>query len=109
MADAAPNKRPPPTKSAAGAKGKGKAVISRDNTKRRIAIGLNVRNRDIQSVVNDIQKQLTAQLKLPPGYLITYGGQFQNLIDAKQRLMIAVPLALALIFMLLFFTFGSLG
>ena len=87
----------------------GPSVISRDNTKRRIAIGLNVRNRDIQSVVNDIQKQLTAQLKLPPGYLITYGGQFQNLIDAKQRLMIAVPLALALIFMLLFFTFGSLG
>lgn len=86
----------------------GPSLISRDNTKRRIAIGLNVRNRDIQSVVNDIKTQLAAQLKLPPGYLVTYGGQFQNLIDAKQRLMIAVPLALALIFMLLYFTFGSI-
>lgn len=84
------------------------SLISRDNTKRRIAIGLNVRNRDIQSVVADIQNQLTKQLKLPPGYLITYGGQFQNLIDARQRLMVAVPVALALIFILLFFTFGSL-
>lgn len=86
----------------------GPSLISRDNTKRRIAIGLNVRNRDVQSVVNDIQTQLASQLKLPPGYLITYGGAFQNLIDAKQRLMIAVPVALALIFVLLFFTFGSL-
>ncbi len=86
----------------------GPSLISRDNTKRRIAIGLNVRNRDVQSVVNDIQTQLSSQLKLPTGYLITYGGAFQNLIDAKQRLMIAVPVALALIFMLLFFTFGSL-
>lgn len=85
----------------------GPSLISRDNTRRRIAIGLNVRNRDVQSVVNDIQMQLTSQLKLPPGYLITYGGQFQNLIDAKKRLTIAVPVALALIFMLLFFTFGS--
>ena len=86
----------------------GPSLISRDNTKRRIAIGLNVRNRDVQSVVNDIQTQLSSQLKLPTGYLITYGGAFQNLIDAKQRLMIAVPVALAMIFILLFFTFGSL-
>lgn len=86
----------------------GPSLISRDNTKRRIAIGLNVRNRDVQSVVDDIQAQLASQLKLPTGYFITYGGAFQNLIDAKQRLMIAVPVALALIFMLLFFTFGSL-
>uniref|UniRef100_UPI0026265F5D CusA/CzcA family heavy metal efflux RND transporter n=1 Tax=Hydrotalea sp. TaxID=2881279 RepID=UPI0026265F5D len=86
----------------------GPSLISRDNTKRRIAIGLNVRNRDVQSVVNDIQTQLSSQLKLPTGYLITYGGAFQNLIAAKQRLMIAVPVALALIFMLLFFTFGSI-
>ncbi len=82
--------------------------IARDNTKRRIAIGLNVRNRDVQSVVNDIQKQLTVKLKLPPGYYITYGGQFQNLIDAKQRLMIMVPIALFIILALLFITFGSL-
>lgn len=86
----------------------GPSLISRDNTKRRIAIGLNVRNRDVQSVVTDIQTQLAAQLKLPTGYLITYGGAFQNLIDAKKRLMIAVPVALALIFVLLFFTFDSI-
>ncbi|TAN13683.1 MAG: CusA/CzcA family heavy metal efflux RND transporter [Chitinophagaceae bacterium] len=86
----------------------GPSQISRDNTKRRIAIGLNIRNRDVQSVVNDIQKQLDAKLKLPPGYYITYGGQFQNLIDAKHHLMIVVPITLALILVLLFFTFGSI-
>lgn len=84
------------------------SLISRDNTKRRIAIGFNVRNRDVQSVVSDIKKQLGAKLKLPPGYFITYGGQFQNLIAAKKRLLVVVPAALAIIFALLFFTFGSL-
>lgn len=86
----------------------GPSQISRDNTKRRIAIGLNVRNRDVQSVVTDIQNQLNAKLKLPPDYSITYGGQFENLVEAKSHLMIVVPLTLALIFILLFFTFGSL-
>ncbi|MEW6006292.1 MAG: CusA/CzcA family heavy metal efflux RND transporter [Stygiobacter sp.] len=87
---------------------KGPTQILRDNTKRRIAIGLNVRGRDVQSVVNDIQTVLNKNLKLPSGYYITYGGQFQNLIQAKNRLMIAVPLSLALIFVLLFFTFNSI-
>jgi cobalt-zinc-cadmium resistance protein CzcA len=87
---------------------KGPTQILRDNTKRRIAIGLNVRGRDVQSVVNDIQIVLNKNLKLPSGYYITYGGQFQNLIQAKNRLMIAVPLSLALIFVLLFFTFNSI-
>lgn len=87
---------------------KGPTQILRDNTKRRIAIGLNVRGRDVQSVVNDIQAVLNKNLKLPSGYYITYGGQFQNLIQAKNRLMIAVPLSLALIFVLLFFTFNSI-
>lgn len=86
----------------------GPSQISRDNTKRRIAIGLNVRNRDVQSVVTDIQSQLNAHLKLPAGYSITYGGQFQNLVEAKSHLMIVVPVTLTLILILLFFTFGSL-
>lgn len=86
----------------------GPSQILRDNTKRRIAIGLNVRGRDVQSVVNDIKASLEKNLKLPPGYSITYGGQFQNLIEAKNRLTVAVPVALALIFALLFFTFNSI-
>ena len=86
----------------------GPAQISREDGKRRITVGLNVRGRDVQSVVQDIQGVLAKQLPLPPGYYITYGGQFQNLVEAQQRLSIAVPVALLLIFVLLFFTFGSL-
>ncbi|MGJ8743051.1 CusA/CzcA family heavy metal efflux RND transporter [Polaribacter sp.] len=86
----------------------GPAKISRDNTKRRIVIGINVRNRDLQSVVNDISAIVEKDLKLPVGYTITYGGQFENLQSAKARLMVAVPIALALIFLLLYFAFGSI-
>lgn len=85
----------------------GPAQVSHDNTKRRIFIGFNVVGRDVESVVKEIQTKLDAELKLPPGYNITYGGQFQNLTEAKERLSIAVPVALLLIFMLLFFTFNS--
>ncbi|MBI3518981.1 MAG: CusA/CzcA family heavy metal efflux RND transporter [Bacteroidetes bacterium] len=85
----------------------GPAQVSHDNTKRRIFIGFNVSGRDVESVVKEIQAKLDTQLKLPPGYNITYGGQFQNLTEAKERLSIAVPVALLLIFMLLFFTFSS--
>jgi len=87
---------------------KGPSQISRDDTKRRIVIGLNVRNRDVQSVVNDIQDALTKKIKLPPGYYITYGGEFQHLQEAQSRLLIAVPIALALILALLYFTFNSI-
>lgn len=87
---------------------KGPTQISRDDTKRRIVVGLNVRSRDVQSVVNDIQNSLNKNLKLPAGYYITYGGQFQHLQESQNRLMIAVPVALALIFALLFFTFNSI-
>ncbi|MBL7960678.1 efflux RND transporter permease subunit, partial [bacterium] len=73
----------------------------------RIFVGFNVRGRDVESVVEEIQIKLNRELKLPPGYYITYGGQFQNLIEAKERLMIAVPAALLLIFILLFFAFKS--
>lgn len=81
--------------------------IQRDNTRRRITLGFNVRGRDVESIVQELQKKVGAQIKLPPGYSITYGGQFENLIEAKQRLSIAVPIALGLIFALLFFTFHS--
>lgn len=85
----------------------GPAQISRDNTRRRIFVGFNVRGRDVESVVKEIQSKLD-KLKLPAGYYITYGGQFQNLVEAKKRLSIALPVALLLIFILLFFTFKSL-
>lgn len=85
----------------------GPAQISRDDTKRRIVVGVNVRNRDLQSVVDDIQTILDKDLKLPTGYSITYGGQFENLQSAKSRLMVAVPVALVLIFILLYFAFHS--
>jgi cobalt-zinc-cadmium resistance protein CzcA len=86
----------------------GPMQISRDNGKRRVTLGLNVRNRDVQSVVHEIQDKLDNELTLPTGYYLTYGGQFENLVQANKRLMIAVPIALLLILVLLFFTFKSL-
>ena len=86
----------------------GPAKISRDNTNRRITVGINVRNRDLQSVVDDVRKIIERDIKLPPGYRVTYGGQFENLESAKARLLIAVPIALFLIFVLLHFAFGSI-
>ena len=83
--------------------------ISRDNTNRRIVIGVNVGDTDVETLVETIQTELDAKVQLPSGYFFTYGGQFENLKTAKARLMIAVPLALALIFVLLFFTFGSVS
>lgn len=82
--------------------------ISRDNTHRRITIGINVRGRDVESVVADIQKVMKNKITLPAGYYVTYGGTFENLQAAKSRLALVVPIALALIFVLLFFTFQSL-
>ncbi|CCH03610.1 Protein helA (plasmid) [Fibrella aestuarina BUZ 2] len=81
--------------------------IQREDAKRRIIVAFNVRGRDVESVVNELQRKIDAQIKLPVGYYVTYGGQFQNLQEAKDRLSIAVPVALGLIFLLLFFTFGS--
>lgn len=85
----------------------GPVQIARDDTKRRITIGINVRNRDIQSLVDEIDEKLSGELILLPGYYLTYGGQFENLQTARQRLMIAVPIALLLILIILFFTFSS--
>lgn len=86
----------------------GPAKISRDNTNRRIVVGINVRNRDLQSVVTDIQKIVDTKIKLPNGYYVKYGGQFENLQSAKARLAIALPIALLLIFLLLYFAFGTI-
>lgn len=85
----------------------GAAQISRDDTRRRIVVGINVRNRDLQSVADDVQALINDNIKLPVGYTITYGGQFENLQSAKARLMIAVPVALILIFVLLYFALKS--
>lgn len=81
--------------------------IQRENAQRRIIVGFNVRNRDIQTTVTDLQQQVDKKLKLPAGYYITYGGAFENLQQAKSRLGIAVPVSLLLIFLLLYFAFNS--
>ncbi|MDV3548644.1 CusA/CzcA family heavy metal efflux RND transporter [Elizabethkingia anophelis] len=81
--------------------------IQRENAARRIIVGFNVRNRDIQSIVNDLQNRVNSELKLPAGYSITYGGNFENLQEAKARLGIAVPVSLLLILLMLYFAFRS--
>jgi cobalt-zinc-cadmium resistance protein CzcA len=86
----------------------GPMQISRDNTKRRITIGINVRNRDVESFVNEVNEKLTAQLVIPPGYYLTYGGQFENLQDARRTSSIAVPISLITILVMLYFAFYSL-
>lgn len=86
----------------------GPMQISRDDGKRRITLGLNVRNRDVQSVVEEIKTKFNNDLELPAGYYLTYGGQFENLTEANKRLAIAVPIALLLIIVLLYFTFHSI-
>ena len=85
----------------------GPAQISREAGKRRIVVGFNVKDRDVQSVVEEIQQKLNTQITLPSGYYFTYGGTFENLQKASKRLLIAVPISLLLIFMLLYFTFRS--
>jgi len=87
----------------------GAAQISREAGKRRIVIGFNAKNRDVKSIVHEIQEKLNAQIKLPVGYYFSYGGTFENLEKASNRLMIAVPLSLLLIFILLFMTFNSIS
>jgi len=86
----------------------GPAQISREDAKRRIVVGFNVKGRDVQSVVKDIQTKLSKQTLMPSGYYVTFGGTFENLEKASARLQIAVPIALLLIFALLYFTFNSL-
>ena len=85
----------------------GPAQISREDTRRRIGVELNVRGRDIGSFVEEAQGRIAKEVELPPGYYLTWGGTFENLERASARLLIVVPLALFLIFVLLFTTFGS--
>ena len=82
--------------------------ISRENGKRRIVVTANVRGRDLGSFVADAQEQVEAKVKLPAGYWIGWGGQFEQLVSATQRLTIVVPVALLLIFLLLFMSLGSM-
>ncbi len=84
------------------------AQISRENGKRRVVVQLNVRGSDLGTFVATAQRAIQQQVQLPEGYYITWGGQFENLQQASARLMIVVPVALALIFTLLFMTFGSI-
>jgi cobalt-zinc-cadmium resistance protein CzcA len=81
--------------------------ISRENGKRRVVVTANVRGRDIASVVGEAQAGIRQQVSLPPGYWLTWGGQFENLAAARQRLMIVVPACFALIFLLLVGALGS--
>eukprot|EP01036_Dinobryon_divergens_P052354 gene52354-70022_t len=83
--------------------------IQRDDAKRRIVIGFNVRGRDVQSIVEEVKAKMETQVKFSPGYYATYGGTFKNFEEARNRLAIAVPVALLLIFVLLYFTFHSIG
>jgi len=85
----------------------GPAQISRDDARRRISVELNVRGRDVGSFVKEAQAAIERDVKVPPGYYITWGGQFENLQRASNRLLIVVPLALFLIFVFLFTTFSS--
>lgn len=86
----------------------GPMQISRDNTNRRTYVGINVRGRDVKSLVTEIKSKLDAQLELPSGYFIRYGGAFENLERASNRLQTVVPLALLLIFILIYFALKSL-
>lgn len=81
--------------------------IQREDAKRRIIVGFNVRGRDVQSIVNELQNKVEQQIKFSTGYYPTYGGAFENLNEAKKRLSVAVPVSLILIFFLLYFAFNS--
>ncbi|MFV0389496.1 MAG: efflux RND transporter permease subunit [Pyrinomonadaceae bacterium] len=86
----------------------GASQISRDDTRRRIVVSTNVRERDIKGFVAEAQEKITGEITLPPGYYLKWGGTFENLERATNRLLIVVPIALFLIFVLLFTTFGSI-
>jgi len=81
--------------------------VSRENGKRSVVVTANVRGRDIASVVAEARERISARVKLPPGYWLAWGGQFENLAAARQRLIIVVPACFVLIFLLLFSALGS--
>lgn len=86
----------------------GDAVISRENALRRVVVTCNVADRDIGGFVHDAQEAVNQKVKMPAGYFITWGGQFQNAQEANSRLAIAIPIALVLVFVLIYACFGSL-
>lgn len=86
----------------------GASQIQREDAKRRIIVGFNVRGRDVQSIMHDLQELVNRKIRFPAGYYPTYGGTFENLEAAKSRLMVAVPISLVMIFLMLYFAFGSL-
>ena len=82
--------------------------IQRDDGQRRAALMVNLKTRDIEGFVGRAEQTIRDRVKLPDGYIVVFGGQFENLVEARQRLMVVVPAALALIFVLIFLAFGSL-
>ncbi len=82
--------------------------IQREDAKRRIIVGFNIEERDVQTIVEELKTKVEKSVKFPSGYYITYGGAFENLKAAKNRLSITVPISLLLILLLLYFSFGSL-
>jgi heavy metal efflux system protein len=83
------------------------STIVRENSQRRVGVLVSVRDRDLASYVEDARAKIAARLKLPEGYQIEFGGQFENLVAAKRRLVVVVPLALGVIFFLITLSFGS--
>lgn len=86
----------------------GPSTIQREWARRRVVVQANVRDRDVAGFVADVERALTEQVPLPPGYHVTYGGQFEHLLRARERLLVVVPLALFLVLALLYFTYGRL-
>jgi cobalt-zinc-cadmium resistance protein CzcA len=84
----------------------GPSTINREWGKRRVVVQANVRGRDVGSFVDEVQQRLVNEVALPPGYFVRYGGQFEHLQRAGERLMFVVPMALGLIFVLLYVTYG---
>ncbi len=87
----------------------GPPQIRRDDVQRRVVVQSNVEGRDMGGLVAEIDQRIKAEIDLPPGYSVEYGGQYENQQRAQARLMVVVPISLALIFLLLYFAFGSLG
>jgi cobalt-zinc-cadmium resistance protein CzcA len=86
----------------------GDSLVTRENSLRRIVVMCNVKGRDIGSFVRDAQQAVALQVKTPPGYFVTWGGQFENAQQATRRLLIAIPIALLLVFVLIYACFNSL-
>ncbi len=110
LGDAAPSMRYIPLSSVASVDAApGPNQISRENGKRRIVVSANVRGRDLGSFVSEAQQAVADKVKLPPGYWIGWGGQFEQLVSATKRLTIVVPVALLLVFLLLFMSLGAVA